>query len=215
MNAVPIKVLLVEDEQGQAYLFKHMLSEIRSPLFEVTWVEELQPGLEILATGSVDVIVLDLSLPDSIGEKTFSRLHGLFPNSPVVVLTGLDDDSTGLAIVQAGAQDYLVKGQVNGPLLARALRYSIERKRAEAEKQELIAQLQESLANVRTLKELVPICAGCKKIRDDKGYWNQLEHYLMSHTDVKFSHGLCPDCVLAFANSQPEDPSKTGNVQHN
>lgn len=199
MSADPIRVLLFEDEQGQAYLFQHMLSELKSPQFTVTWVEELRLGLSHLASGSVDVIVLDLSLPDSVGLKTFSRLHGLHPTVPVVVLTGLDDEATGLAIVQAGAQDYLIKGQVNGPLLARSLSYAIERKRAEAEKQELISQLQESLANVKTLKELLPICAGCKKIRDDKGYWNQLEHYFMSHTDVKFSHGLCPDCLKTYS----------------
>lgn len=204
MNVPPIRVLLVEDEPGQAYLFQHMLIEIRSPLFKVTWVEELQAGLDILAASSIDVIALDLSLPDSVGEKTFSRLHGLFPKLPVVVLTGLDDDATGLSIVQAGAQDYLVKGQVNGPLLARALRYAIERKRAGEERQELITQLQESLTNVRTLKELLPICAGCKKIRDDKGYWNQLEHYLMSHIDVKFSHGLCPDCLKTYSPGSSE-----------
>lgn len=206
MNEDPIKVLLVEDEQGQAYLIQHMLSEIRAPKFQVTWIDELQLGLDLLAKSSIDVVLLDLSLPDSFGLKTFSRLHGLHSKIPVVVLTGLDDDATGLAIVQAGAQDYLVKGQVNGPLLARALSYAIERKRAEAEKQDLIAQLQESLANVRTLKELLPICAGCKKIRDDRGYWNQLEHYLTSHAAMKFSHGLCPDCLKTYAPESSSQP---------
>lgn len=205
MKSDVIRVLLVEDERAQAFLFRHMLSEIKCPTFQVTWVEELHASLDLLNSGSIDVIVLDLSLPDSVGATTFSRLHGLYPKLPVVVLTGLDDDDLGFAIVQAGAQDYLIKGQVTGPLLSRALRYAIERKRSEAEKQELIAQLQETLANVKTLKELLPICSGCRKIRDDRGYWNRLENYLTTHTDVKFSHGLCPDCIKKYTPTFPKD----------
>ncbi len=205
MNDEPIRVLLIEDERAQAFLFRHMLNDIKVPSFEVTWVEELQQSLEVLATGRIDVVVLDLSLPDSTGPSTYSRLHGLFPKLPVVVLTGLDDDALGFAIVQAGAQDYLIKGQVTGSLLSRALRYAIERKRSEAEKQELIVQLQETLASVKTLKELLPICACCKKIRDDQGYWNRLENYLLTHTDVRFSHGLCPDCMKTYGAETPPE----------
>lgn len=70
-----------------------------------------------------------------------------------------------------------------------------ERRRAEKERERLIQELQEALAKVKTLSGLIPICAGCKKIRDDKGYWNQLEVYMTEHSDILFSHGLCPDCV--------------------
>ena len=69
-----------------------------------------------------------------------------------------------------------------------------ERKRAELEREELIEDLKKALAEVKTLSGLLPICANCKKIRDDKGYWNQIEQYLYQHTGVEFSHGLCPDC---------------------
>jgi PAS domain S-box-containing protein len=70
-----------------------------------------------------------------------------------------------------------------------------ERKRAEAERAQLIAHLSEALANIKTLRGLVPICAGCKKIRDDTGFWNQLETYIQAHSEAQFSHGLCPDCI--------------------
>jgi DNA repair exonuclease SbcCD ATPase subunit len=70
-----------------------------------------------------------------------------------------------------------------------------ERKRAEEERERLIRELQEALANVKKLSGLIPICSSCKKIRDDKGYWNQLEKYLLEHSDAKLSHGLCPDCA--------------------
>jgi PAS domain-containing protein len=69
-----------------------------------------------------------------------------------------------------------------------------ERKQAEKEREKLIAELQEALTNVKTLSSLLPICMSCKKIRDDKGYWNQIEEYITEHTDTLFSHGMCPDC---------------------
>jgi PAS domain S-box-containing protein len=75
------------------------------------------------------------------------------------------------------------------------LRDITERKKAEHEREELINKLTDALAEVRALSGLLPICAHCKKIRDDKGYWKQLEEYFHTHSDVRFSHGLCPDCV--------------------
>ena len=69
------------------------------------------------------------------------------------------------------------------------------RKKAEEERERLIDELQETLANVKMLSGLLPICAECKKIRDDKGYWNQIELYIRDHSEAKFSHGMCPDCV--------------------
>ena len=70
-----------------------------------------------------------------------------------------------------------------------------ERKQARAEREKLICELQEALKNVKTLSSLLPICMSCKKIRDDKGYWNQIEEYITEHTDTLFSHGVCPDCL--------------------
>ena len=70
-----------------------------------------------------------------------------------------------------------------------------ERKRAEEEREKLIFNLQEALDNIKTLKGLLPICAHCKKIRDDKGYWNQIEAYIRNHSDAEFSHGICPECA--------------------
>jgi len=66
------------------------------------------------------------------------------------------------------------------------------------EQRELIARLQDALAKIKTLKGLLPICASCKKVRDDKGYWNQIEEYVRDHTDAEFSHGLCPDCAQKY-----------------
>ncbi len=79
-----------------------------------------------------------------------------------------------------------------------------ERKRAEAEREKLISELREALANVKTLSGLLPICSWCKKVRNDKGYWQQVEMYIQDHTEAEFSHGVCPDCLVKFR----EEPTK-------
>lgn len=84
------------------------------------------------------------------------------------------------------------------------------RKNAEAEREKLVVELQAALANIKTLRGFLPICASCKKIRDDKGYWNQLEQYLSEHADVEFSHGICPGCARelypGYCDPLPEKP---------
>ena len=70
-----------------------------------------------------------------------------------------------------------------------------DRKRAEEEREALISALREALANIKTLSGLLPICASCKKIRDDSGYWSQIEAYIQAHSDAVFTHGICPDCA--------------------
>jgi len=77
-----------------------------------------------------------------------------------------------------------------------------EKRRMESERDQLIAELQEALENIRTLKGLIPICASCKKIRDDQGFWNQLEIYIEQHSDAVFSHGLCPECQKKFLEGE-------------
>jgi len=87
----------------------------------------------------------------------------------------------------------------------------IERKRTEDEREELIGKLQEALATVRTLSGLLPICSSCKKIRDDQGHWNQLETYLLEHSEAEFTHGSCPDCLKSLygISLDEEQDSKT------
>lgn len=86
--------------------------------------------------------------------------------------------------------------KVNVTELNKNLAKDIERrKQTEQEKERLIRELQDALGKVKTLKGLIPICANCKKIRDDKGYWNQIDSYIHEHADVDFSHGICPDCA--------------------
>lgn len=127
MNEPKIRILIIEDNPGDVYLIEEFLSEIRFKSFELFTEENLKSGIEFLNANSVDIVLLDLSLPDSSGLATFTRLHNSFPNIPAILLTGLDDEEMALTSVQAGAQDYLVKGAINSTILNRAIIYAIER----------------------------------------------------------------------------------------
>ncbi len=121
------RVLLIEDDPGDADLIQEILSEDKNCPFDLECTDRLLPGLKRLAEGGADVVLLDLSLPDSQGLETFARVHAQAPEVPIVVLTGLNDEMPAIKAVQDGAQDYLIKGQVNGTLLLRTLNYAIER----------------------------------------------------------------------------------------
>jgi signal transduction histidine kinase len=126
-----IRVLLIEDNPGDARLIREILARARGAQFELERVERLSTALERLNTGGVDAILLDLTLPDSSGLDTFFKVHTRAPHVPITVLSGFDDEVVAIRAVREGAQDYLVKGQVDRNLLVRALRYAIERKRSE------------------------------------------------------------------------------------
>jgi diguanylate cyclase (GGDEF)-like protein len=128
-----IKVLLIEDNPADARLIQEMVEEKSWARFDLVCVDKLQAGLKHLANGGADIVLLDLDLPDSKGLGTFIKVHDQEASIPIVVLTGPDDEKKGLEAVQKGAQDFLVKGQVDGDLLIRAMRYAIERQQAEEE----------------------------------------------------------------------------------
>jgi serine phosphatase RsbU (regulator of sigma subunit) len=122
-----LRVLLIEDNRGDARLIQEYLAEVEGLSFHLEHVDRFAAGLDRLARGGIDVVLLDLSLPDARGLETFVRLHAECPGVPVVVLTGFNDEVLAVKAVQEGAEDYLVKGYVNGNLLARSLSYAIER----------------------------------------------------------------------------------------
>jgi two-component system cell cycle response regulator len=128
-----LKVLLIEDNPGDARLVKEMLAQGRSAAFELESCERLQAGMELLENKGFDVVLTDLNLPDSGGLDTLRRLLSEDFEPPIIVLTGMDDDEAGLKAVEEGAQDYLPKGKVDAGLLERSIRYAIERKRAKEE----------------------------------------------------------------------------------
>jgi diguanylate cyclase (GGDEF)-like protein len=128
MNDTRIKILLIEDNPGDARLIEQMLMRARGLAFELAWVDNLTDGIAHLDTKPTDVLLLDLGLPESTGLDTVQRVLARMPTVPtLIVLSGLSDENTAVQAVQSGAQDYLVKGQVDTALLVRSIRYAMER----------------------------------------------------------------------------------------
>ncbi|HEY4100449.1 MAG TPA: response regulator [Gemmatimonadales bacterium] len=144
----PITVLLVEDNPGDARLVTELLRDATGATCQVESVARLLIALERIAAGGIDLVLLDLGLPDSQGAATFDVLHRAVPEMPVIVLTGLGDEALGLQLIGHGAQDYLVKGTVDGGAMSRAIRYAIERATSERTLRERESQFRELAENI-------------------------------------------------------------------
>src|SRR3954468_15109986 len=154
LTASTLRVLLVEDDDGDAFLFEELL---RDADLEVTVTRERTvANAERLLPTDISCVVLDLGLPDADGLAALHRLREAAPDVPMLVLTGLSDTARGLEAVAAGAQDYLVKGRVDGELLARSIRYAVERQRAEGVQAELRAAHLTAEENARLERGLLP-----------------------------------------------------------
>jgi DNA-binding NtrC family response regulator len=195
MDTKIIKALLIEDNPGDAFLVRDMLAEEKTIKIDLEHMTSLTAGIGRIRQGSINIVLLDLGLPESHGLDTLKSLLPEAGNLPVIVLTGLSDQDIGAQAVYNGAQDYLIKGDVSSGLLVRSILYAIERKKMENEKEKLLQELREALAKVKLLSGFLPICSSCKKIRDDKGYWQQIEAYIRDHSEAEFSHGLCNECA--------------------
>ena len=136
-----VRVLLIEDNQGFAYLVRDLLTRKSAGNYSIEHASTLADGMARIEKGATDIVLLDLGLPDSARMDTFSRVHSRFPGIPIIILTVLDDDEVARHAVRAGAQDYLVKDRVDGPMLVRSLAYAIERARSEKALHELSARI--------------------------------------------------------------------------
>lgn len=139
-----IKVLLVEDDSDYISFVRELLRRGKSRL-DLQWATSLKKAFVLLDAETFDVIVTDLGLPDSCGIETFLALHGQYPQLPIIVLSGADDEALALEAVQKGAQEYLVKGHISADMLERSIRYSIER-------QKLLLELESKLADISRLQ---------------------------------------------------------------
>jgi PAS domain S-box-containing protein len=142
----PIAVLVIEDNPGDARLIKEILGEEGSGRFRLVFADRMSTGLELLDREEIDLVLLDLSLPDCQGLDALTLTHSKAPRLPIVLMTGLDDEDLSVRAMRLGAQDYLVKGQSEGRALVRSIRYALERKRVER-------LMRAQLATTRTLAE--------------------------------------------------------------
>jgi sigma-B regulation protein RsbU (phosphoserine phosphatase) len=180
-----IRALLIEDNPGDARLIELMLAEADRESFTVRHVDRLEDGLRELGNGGVDVVLSDLSLPDSHGLDTFLRLHGRAPHVPIIVLSGLNDTTVALNAVHQGAQDYLIKGEVDGQLLARAMRYAIERKRMSEQLHRYAGELREKNA----------------QLESDFNMAREIQQIFLPDQYPTFPHSVAPeDSALKFSH---------------
>ncbi len=174
------RILIIEDNIRDARLIQEMLKEVRHFNFVFTHVEKLGKGLECLRKNDFEVLLLDLNLPDSTGLETFIKAHNSSSNLPIVILSGQFDEDIAVEAVHQGAQDYLMKGEVDGKLLARSIFYAIERKAIEEELIKHRDHLEELVEKrTRGLKE------ANKKLRKEINERKQAEEEIRSSLEEK------------------------------
>ena len=182
MDNAPIKVLLIEDNPGDAVLVEHMLAQVSAPALEVSWASNLTSGIELLNERSADLVLLDLGLPESIGLDTVKNLYSkVSPTPAVVVMSALADERIALQAVQCGAQDYLVKREVNSARLIRSIRYALERSQAKNVLQHANRALEH-----RVREGAVQLARAVEELRESNAYLEQAERRIrhLAHYDA-------------------------------
>ena len=149
-----MNILMLEDNPADARLIQELLKDVGAARYHFEQVDRLSQGIERIKANSIDVVLLDLGLRDSQGIETLQYLSTYVRKLPVIVMTGLDDEITAVRALQQGAQDYLIKGQVEGPTLWRSLRYAVERKRVQ-QQNELSLKVLEALNKPGGQREIV------------------------------------------------------------
>jgi CheY-like chemotaxis protein len=189
------KVLIVEDE---AIVAADLGDRLRSLGYDVVGpVDTADEAIRTAGELKPDLVLMDIMLKgDRPGTEAAAHIRTEL-SIPVVYLTASSNDTTFIR-----ARDTEPFGFILKPYEEATLRVNIEialyKHRMEQEREGLIRQLQAALAEVRALSGMIPICAWCKNVRSDKGYWQSVEEYVRAHTDAKFSHGMCPDCEVKF-----------------
>jgi DNA-binding NarL/FixJ family response regulator len=221
MTDQKFNVLLVEDNPGDIRRICSMLAEVHSVHFTWEQVEQLSVATEILRKEPFDLVLLDLSLPDSQGLDTFSRLYPHAICLPIVILTDFNDEPLALQAVQAGAQDYFVKGQVDAECLVRALRYAIERKHTETtlrvKIRELTVMAQQFESATRIGHELNNSLATVSLFIETLLAGTQLDN--LKHTDLQMVQdevnrmGRLVANLLQFSHRSPPQISKAAAPQ--
>ncbi|MSN25484.1 MAG: response regulator [Geobacter sp.] len=219
-TTVPQTILIVDDEPVSV----EMLSNLLEGEYKVIMAHSGQETLEIVSRIIPDLILLDILMPVMDGYEVFRIIKRKpeLKDVPVLFITALGEAECESEGLELGAADYIIK-PFNSALVRLRVKNHLELKRqrdlltSRAEElqrlntelahevterryvqqanEELIKELRNAMAEVRTLSGLLPICSSCKQVRDDQGYWSRLETYLSKHTDISFSHGLCKECA--------------------
>jgi PAS domain S-box-containing protein len=192
MDKKEIKVLMIDDSPGYARLIREMLSAAGACPHSFDHSATLSDGIGTLRRNSYDIILLDIGLPDSNGLESISKIKRLAPRTPIVMLTGLDDENTAVSALKLGAQDYLIKGQTDSGLLARSIRYAIERKQVEEElrkhREELMELVEERTSELQqsNIALLIEIAERKEINKLLENVFNNV-HILIAYMDTDFN----------------------------
>jgi len=181
-------ILIVDDQEADVLLLERMLRG--AGYVSISSTMDPNEVCELHRKNRYGLILLDLLMPGMDGFQVMEGLKEIEPNGylPVLVITAQPDHK--LRALRAGAKDFISKPFDLAEVLARV--YNLLEVRL------LVAGLQKALEDVKLLSGLLPICMWCKKIRDDQGYWNAIEHYLRQHSEAEFTHGICPECKSKY-----------------
>jgi len=189
-----MRILIAEDDATSRIVLATVLTKDG---YDVTATEDGTAAWEVLQRPDAPrLAILDLMMPGLDGLELVRRARGITSAAPpyLIIVSTKGDKLDVIAGLDAGANDYLTKPFDPGELRARI---EVGRRMIEMrfELNEKVRELKLALEQVRTLKGIVPICANCKNVRDDQGYWNRVETYLNDHTEADFTHAVCPDCM--------------------
>jgi AmiR/NasT family two-component response regulator len=189
-----VEVLLAEDDPLVSEMIRGTLEDLG---YRVAGEAiDGQQAIELTRTLQPDVVLMDIEMPKKNGIEATRDIYEFCP-TPVVILTAYETAALVEQASVAGAGAYLVKPP-KARELERAIMIAMARFRDLIALRNLNEELRAALAKVKLLSGLLPICASCKKIRDDRGYWQQVEVYIRNHSEVEFTHGMCPDCMARY-----------------
>lgn len=202
-----MSILIVDDSPDQQTLLRSILGKAGHD--DVLSADSAKSASLLLNLGGdatshkIDLILMDILMPEQDGVETCRQIKRCahLQDVPVIMVTAKNDLSNLKEAFSAGAMDYISKPVNSVELLARVssallLKQEMDRrKNRELELRRINEELQKALKEVKVLRGLIPICASCKKIRNDGGFWQQLEEYLGEHSEAEFSHGLCQPCI--------------------
>lgn len=195
-NDKKIAVLIIDDSTEDQETVRRYLSKSLDNSYMLMEADTGEEGIDMLKEDRPDCILLDYKLPDMDGINFIRdiRVKSDIKKIPVIMFTGQGDESIAAESLKSGAQDYLVKENLTSDLLLRSIKYAIDKKQSELDREKYIKEIEDALERIKRLEGILPICCSCKKIRDDNGYWNHVEKYISDHSEAKFTHGMCPEC---------------------
>ena len=195
-----IKIVLVEDDYLVADMIKRTLSELKLGYNIIGKASNGKEAINMVCSLKPDIVIMDIEMPGINGLEATKIIQEKCP-TPVIMLTAFENSELIKEASEAGASAYLIK-PIKKNLVEQSITMALARhndfmemRRLNEELKIKIEELKKAFDEIKVLKGIIPICANCKKIRDDEGYWDDVATYISLHTDAKFSHGMCPDCM--------------------